>query len=215
MLNTDLLKTPVEFRGRCFLDSYRGTISPDKIERDSFRYASKGWGAAARKVVSDAYGPIPDRWYGTNCDLQLWETGRKLRLKAQPFAFWLYLLSLDQDVFPWVVSNRDKRQMFGGACYHISQRLEDCRLISASKTSGGSSQQIYRVFREPASYELVSYWRKKLAPRVLSPDGKIHIVFEVPQKFARKHGLTPDYFRKLLNGELEQYRGWQLSDRRR
>ena len=212
MIDTSLLKDPIEFKARAFLDAYRGQAVP-LIRRQGI-LSNQSWAHVARKLV--AYrSPLPNRSWRTGCTAELWEVAERLALPYHAFAFWFYLLSLDEDSYPWIVPVRERQEIFGSKLGCALDQLQEKKLVLADDKGKRYQRQIYKVFSTPQDRNAWYYWKTKLIPTVIDPQGRRHFVTQGPSIFAREHNLGRNYFVKLLDGTLEEYKGWRLSSYKR
>lgn len=213
MIDTSLLKDPIEFKARAFLDAYRGQAVP--LVRKQGILSNQSWARAARKLVVAYRSPLPDRAWGTGCTAELWEVAEALNLPYQAFTFWFYLLSLDEDSYPWIISVRERQEIFGSKVECALDQLQEKLLVVADDKSKRYQRQIYKVFPAPQTRHKWYYWKIKLVPTVIDPQGQRHYVTQGPRIFAREHNLCRNGFAKLLDGTLENYKGWRLSSYKR
>ena len=206
MIDHDLLCRPDEFKARAMLDAYRGRRLP-KIQRDKTAKKSKGWFKEVMKLT-DCKGVVLDRWWGTNCDLESWESGKHLR--ASVFTLWHYFLSLDWKS-PKTFTSTMILEITGQEGRTVAiNALARQRLIAASQPSPGCRRIIYYAWRSPQKSDQVKKTICRKALKFISPEGESYPLIEPVTVFAKRHNLNPRKIQKILDGELRSHQGWHL-----
>ena len=206
MVDHDLFCRPDEFKARAMLDAYRGQKLA-KAQRDKTTKRSKGWFKEAMNLA-DCKAVIPDRWWGTNCDLQSWESGQ--HLKPSVFTLWHYFLSLDWQN-PRVFTSTMVLEIIGQSGRTVAiNALARQRLIAASESAPGCRRIIYHAWRSPQRPSYIDKTIQSKALKLISPEGEPHPLAQPVTVFAKQHGLDSKKIQRILDGELVTHRGWHL-----
>lgn len=203
MIDEKYLETPAMFKARAYLDSHRGQTIPYKIRRSPKTVV--GWKKQLPKLL-DATKPIPNRWWGTNCDLNMWEIGVQEKLRPSAFTLWCWLLNQEGDIN---MSQTLVGELLGWQKSFALSSLIDKRLVLGHRYVGGSTI-VYKALRHKLSARA---YRNLLAKRaiLIEKDGKILKFCGNAAAFAAKHGLDESGVLKLTTGQIAHHRGWRLS----
>ena len=204
MLNENLLTDPSNFKARALLDAYRGEMLPSVLRR-RIRKGDSGYPINVAELC-DYDKPIPNQWWGTNCDRQLWDEGFRLKLKAYTFALWHWLLEYHPNE-EFILSGPHAGHILGTSKPHCTRTLSRKGLILAHFSHAGA--RIYQVYREAQPDTVLPQRLRQRGVVLYSPSGRRHYVRN-RRDFARRHGLKHDGLYRVINGEQASYQGWHL-----